>query len=173
MNKAGEVVGSADDSNGDTVAVAINSQGVIVGNADIGCCVGPQIFEIGPDVSASQSILRGINVAAINATNVIVGQEEFFPVIWDGVDVSHNANGGLPTVDAMDSAQPTGIKAAGVIVGVENEWLPDFSDTHPVAVRWQSDLTTVKALQGLGGINSAATAVGQGCCESQTGTFCS
>ena len=183
MNKAGEVVGSADDSNGDTVAVAwnnavptilwdvfppgsgyaeavaINNQGVIVGNADES--FGPFVFEIGPNVSAASAlILRGIDVGAINDTNVIVGQEEGFPVIWDGVDVSYNPNVSLPTLEGMAYSQPTGINAAGVIVGVEYDWLPDYSDTYPVAVRWQPDPTTpVKALQGLGGINSAAAAV--------------
>jgi probable HAF family extracellular repeat protein len=145
-------------------AVAINNQGVTVGNADN--AIGPFVFEIGPNVSTGSAIiLRGINVGAINDTNVIVGQEEGYPIAWDGVDVSSNPNIGLFTLEAMDYAHPTGINAAGVIVGVEYEWFPDNSDTYPVAVRWPPDPTThalgatVDALAGLGGTGSAAAAV--------------
>jgi probable HAF family extracellular repeat protein len=143
-------------------AVAINNQGVIVGNGN--SFDGDFVFETGPNVSAYQPILRGIDVGAINDANVIVGEEEFLPVIWDGVDISQR-NAGLLTVEGDSPAQPTGINAAGVIVGVEYDWLPDYSDTHAVAVRWKPDPTTrapgatVKALEGLGGINSAAVAV--------------
>jgi probable HAF family extracellular repeat protein len=197
MNKAGEVVGSADDSNGFTKAVAwnnavptivwdvfnpprssppgsysdavaINNQGVIVGNGYVDFAQSDFVFEIGPNVSADQPILKGIDVGAINDANVIVGEMEWLPVVWDGVDISQR-NEGLPPIEGpgggLASSQPTGINAAGVIVGIEYDWLPDYSNTYSVAVRWKPDPTThapgatVKALPGLGGIDSAATAV--------------
>jgi probable HAF family extracellular repeat protein len=52
-----------------------------------------------------------------------------------------------------------------VIVGAESDYDPDINDTVQVAVRWQPDPTThapgatVKALGGLGGLNSGANAV--------------
>lgn len=190
MNKAGEVVGSADDSNGDTVAVAwnnavptivqdvyppgmgltaeavaINNQGVIVGNGQN--AFFPYVFEIGPNVSGEQGILRGINVGAINDTNVIVGQYEGYAVGWNGVDLSSNPNFDLGTGEDI-YANPNGINAAGVVVGVEYLWLPDGSDnTYPQAVRWQPDAggcffcqtERPEALPGLGGISSGASAI--------------
>jgi len=80
---------------------------------------------------------------------------------------SQDPNGGLPTTAnrASGYSEPTGINAAGVIVGTEDDLLPDFSDTYSVAVRWKPDPTThapgatVKALVGLGGLESAASAV--------------
>ena len=189
MNKAGEVVGNADDSNGDTVAVAwkkaaptivfqelpgdigagpsdavaINNQGVIVGNS---FDFFPVVFETGPNISTAQSIDHGISVGAINDANVMVGSVGGHPVLWDGVDISQRP-ASLPTTanNFGVPSQPTGINAAGVIVGIEYDFLPDFSDTYPVAVRWKPDPTThapgatVNALVGLGGKQSAASAV--------------
>jgi probable HAF family extracellular repeat protein len=188
MNKAGEVVGSADDSSGDSIAVAwngptpsvvhavnplfagfadavaINNQGVIVGNFFF---FESGVFETGPNVSAEQSFDHGIEVGAINDANVMVGSLAGHPVFWDGVDISQDPNGGLPTTakSASGYSQPTGINAAGIIVGIEDDILPDFSNTYPVAVRWKPDPithapgATVKALVGLGGMQSAASAV--------------
>jgi probable HAF family extracellular repeat protein len=188
MNNAGEVVGSADDSNGDTVAVAwndgaptivyslpqqsllggsaeaiaINSQGVIVGN-DFQYEGG--VFEDGPNVSAAQLFDHGVGVGAINDANVMVGDMEEHPVIWDGVDISQRPSAGLPTIDNGAYSSPSGISNAGVIVGTEYDYLPDGLDTYPVAVRWKPDPVThapgasVKALVGLGGIGSGASAV--------------
>jgi probable HAF family extracellular repeat protein len=193
MNKAGEVVGSADDVNGQTQAVAwidgaptivaaadpnppgsgsyaeavaINNQGVIVGDGSMfGAGAPDSVFEIGPNVSGSNAILRGINVTAINDSNVIVGQWEGVPAIWDGVDLDNNS-GGLETLQDGSYSQPTGINAAGVVVGTEYDFLPpDYINTHDVAVRWEPDPIThtpgasVNALGGLSGINSGASAV--------------
>jgi len=187
MNKAGKVVGSADDSTGDSIAVAwngptpsvvyavnplfagfadavaINNQGVIVGNFFF---LESGVFEMGPNVSAEQSFDHGIDVGAINDANVMVGSVEGHPALWDGVDISQFP-AFLPTTanNFGVPSQPTGINAAGVIVGIEYDFLPDFSDTYPVAVRWKPDPTThapgatVKALVGLGGMQSAASAV--------------
>jgi probable HAF family extracellular repeat protein len=188
MNKAGEVVGSADDSNGDTVAVAwknaapaivvnvtpagvtyadavaINNQGVIVGSAYF---FESGVFEIGPNVDASQYYDRGIGVEAINDANVIVGYEAGHPVLWDGVDVSSFDHGYLPTTAGNYGApsQPNGINNANIIVGTEYDLLPDLINTYSVAVRWEPDPithapgATVKALVGLGGIDNGANAV--------------
>jgi probable HAF family extracellular repeat protein len=190
MNKAGAVVGSADDSNGDSVAVewnnaspsivfsetgppfafpaagavAINNQGVIVGNF---YNFGFGVFETGPGVFAEQVLDLGIEVGAINDANVMVGSTGGHPALWDGVDISEFPPAGLPTTanNFGVGSQPTGINAAGVIVGIENDNLPDFSGTYPVAVRWKPDPTThapgatVNALVGLGGMQSAANAV--------------
>jgi probable HAF family extracellular repeat protein len=186
MNNAGEVVGSADDSSGLVVAVAwnnavptiifraafqgsafatdINNQGVIVGDfrdTEAG------VFEIGPNVNAGQAFDEGIGVAAINDANVMVGSVAGHPAIWDGVDISQFPEGALPTTANNFGAdsEPTGINAAGVIVGTEDDFLPDFSGTFSQAVRWKPDPTThapgatVKALVGLGGLESAANAV--------------
>ena len=187
MNKAGAVAGYADDSNGDSVAVewnnaspsivfsetvppgafswavAINNQGVIVGNFHD---FFSGVFETGPDVFAEQSFDLGIDVGAINDANVMVGTEAGHPALWDGVDISQNP-AFLPTTanNFGVASQPTGINAAGVIVGIEYDCLPNCSDTYSVAVRWKPDPithapgATVKALVGLGGMQSAANAV--------------
>jgi probable HAF family extracellular repeat protein len=184
MNNAGVVVGNVEDANGNSQAVewlngkpgllahstypgftssaaAINNQGNIIGNlrdSESG------IFET--DMGAGQFLDLGISVAAVSDTNVIIGVEAGHPAIWDGVDLSQPPNGGLPTVPNAQSefSQGTGINAAGVIVGIEFDDLPDGSQ-NPVAVRWQPDpvthfpAATVAPLGGLGGISSGASAV--------------
>jgi probable HAF family extracellular repeat protein len=193
MNKAGEVVGNADDANGDMVAVAwngptpsviwgvnphiggytdavaINSQGVIVGNGnDNGPGYSDFVFETGPNVSTYQSIFRGIAVWAINDANVMVGDFEGLPVIWDGEDISNRPDF-LPFIGdyygSYAGSRPFAMNASGVIVGGEDDYLPDYSNTYSQAVRWKPDPTThmpgatVKALPGLGGRDSGASAV--------------
>jgi probable HAF family extracellular repeat protein len=124
------------------------------------------VFEIGPSVYTGQPFDHGIGVGAISDASVIVGEIEGHPVVWAGVDLSQNP-GGLPTTDGNYGvpAQPNGVNTAGVIVGIEYDWLPDDSDTYPVAVRWKPDPTThalgatVKPLGGLGGLTSGANAV--------------
>ncbi len=179
MNKAGAVAGSADDSNGDSVAVdwnnsspgiifseafpgassvavAINNQGVVVGDFRD---VESGVFEIGPIVNAAQSYEFGIGVAAINDVNVTVGQVAGHPAIWDGVDIFQDP--GFLSVTANScagQASPTGINSAGVIVGSEDD-CPNLSgNPYPVAVRWKPG-STVKVLAGLGGVQSAASAI--------------
>jgi probable HAF family extracellular repeat protein len=185
MNKAGEVVGSADDGNGNTVAVAwenaaptvlfpdllsyysyavgINNQGVVVGNDD---SFLPTVFEVGPNINASQSFNLGISFGAINDANVIVGQSGGHPVIWYGVDIEAFGDDSLPTIGYYFDSLPSGINNAGVIVGTEDEYLPpEYINTYPRAVRWEPDPithapgATVKALVGLGGMDSSASAV--------------
>lgn len=187
MNNAGVVVGTVEDPDGNShavewmngkatilvnntfpgsfsSAVAVNNQGNVIGNerdSESG------IFETGPNVDTGQSLDLGISVAAVSDTNVIVGIDAGHPVIWDGVDLSERPNGGLPSTANAQSefSQPTGINAAGVIVGIEYDDFPDGSDSYPVAVRWQPDPVThfpgatVVPLGGLGGISSGASAV--------------
>jgi probable HAF family extracellular repeat protein len=195
MNKAGEVVGNADDANGDmlavawngpapsvvfgvnphvggyTDAVAINSQGVIVGNGnDIGeVGFSDFVFEIGPNVSAYGAYLRGIDLWAINDANVAVGIFEGTPAFWGTADSFGQLPNFLPPLGGgciCDShGMPTGINAAGIIVGAAYVLLPDGINFHSVAVRWKPDPNTkmpgatVKALAGLGGRDSGASAV--------------
>jgi probable HAF family extracellular repeat protein len=186
MNNAGVVVGTVEDPEGNShavewingkpiylvnntfpgsfsSAVAVNNQGDVIGNmrdSESG------VFETGPNVDTGQSLDLGISVAAVSDTNVIVGIDAGHPVIWDGVDLSERPNGGLPSTANAQSefSQPLGINAAGVIVGIEFDDLPDGS-SYPVAVRWQPDpvthslAATVEPLGGLGGISSGASAV--------------
>jgi probable HAF family extracellular repeat protein len=183
MNNAGEVVGRADDSSGASAAVtwknavptilfraafqgfaeaiAINNQGVVVGwffDTEAG------VFEIGPNVNAGHSLDLGIFVGAINDANVMAGSLAGHPALWDGVDISQDP-GFLPTTANGFDSEPSGINAAGVIVGTEDDFLPNSGDTYQVAVRWKPDPithapgATVKALVGLGGLESAASAV--------------
>ena len=123
--------------------------------------LNPVYSMIGPNLDTAQSFDHGIGVGAINDTNVIVGYLGGQPAIWAGVDVSQNPSF-LPTTDNNYGAasQPNGINIAGVIVGAEYDYLPDFSSTYPVAVRWEPDPTTcmlpgatVTALGGLGGLD--------------------
>jgi probable HAF family extracellular repeat protein len=184
MNNAGVVVGNVEDAAGNSQAVvwsngkpgllarstfpgftssaaAINNKGSIIGNmrdSESG------VFETDP--GAEQFLDLGISVGAISDTNVIVGVDAGHPVIWDGVDLSQRYNGGLPTLPNAQSefSLGTGVNAAGVIVGIEFDDLPDGSQ-NPVAVRWQPDPAnhfpgaTVVPLGGLGGISSSASAV--------------
>jgi probable HAF family extracellular repeat protein len=191
MNKAGEVVGSADDSTGESVAVKwsgptpsivydndvpplpgpaygidINNSGVVVGNF---ITAGAGIFVSGPNVSNIQVEDHPLSLYAINDADVIVGAIQGHPVIWAGVDLNSFTQfdaASLPTttIDYADST-PSGINIAGVIVGTEDDFLPDFINTYPVAVRWKPDPIThapgasVKALVGLGGKDSGASTV--------------
>jgi probable HAF family extracellular repeat protein len=187
MNNAGAVVGSADDSNGVSVAVewndaspsilfpeifpgvtseavAINNHGVVVGDY---FDTEPGVFEIGPNIDVGQSYDFGIFVDAINDANVMVGDESGgHPALWDGVDISQDPEF-LPTTANSCSAQavPTGINSSGVIVGIEYDCTNGNDTFNPVAVRWKPDPTThapgakVQALVGLGGMQSAANAV--------------
>ena len=191
MNKAGEVVGSADDSTGDTLAVAwngttpsvvyadvvlppspgyavatdINNAGIVVGNYQD---VEYGAFAIGPNVSAfADPLLHDVLIEAINDANVTVGNVLEHPVIWFGLNLELKASGALlTTADNFGAyALPSRINDAGVIVGTQYDALPDSSNTYPVAVRWEPDPIThspgasVKALAGLGGMDSGANAV--------------
>jgi uncharacterized membrane protein len=106
---------------------------------------------------------------------VIVGEEEFLPVIWDGVDISQR-NAGLLTVESysrgglLASAQPTGINAAGVIVGVEYDWVVGWAalgNKLQRAVLWEGnsgpyDLGTLGGKQSsANGINAEGDIAGQ------------
>ena len=187
MNNAGVVVGNIDDADGSSHAVkwnnaaptplyndsapfsssgavAINNQGFIVGDA---YDYEPGIFEIGPNFETGQFFDHGISVGAISNTEVIVGNLEGHPAIWAGEDVSQDP-GFLPTTanNYGTDSQPTGVNGAGVIVGIEDDHLPDGSDAY-VAVRWLPDPethapgATVKALGGLGGLGSGASAINE------------
>lgn len=186
MNNAGQVAGDSFDSDGDAKAVewqnaiptllifdpypgassgaiAINNQGVVIGDV---YDTEHGVFEIGPSFATDQFYDHGIGVGAISDANVIVGDIQGHPTVWAGVDLSQKP-GGLPTTDGNYGvgAQPNGINTAGIIVGIEYDWLPDNSDTYSVAVRWKPDPSThslgatVKPLGGLGGLTSAANAV--------------
>jgi probable HAF family extracellular repeat protein len=144
--------------------VAINNQGVIIGDArdsEAG------VFEIGPSVSGGRYLDLGISVSAISDTNVVVGDFASHPVIRAGEDISQYPNGGLASTANNIGAYTygSGINSAGVIVGTEYDDLPDGSDSYPIVVRWNLDPTTgtlgsnVQALSGLGGRDSGASSV--------------
>jgi probable HAF family extracellular repeat protein len=189
INNAGAVVGDSDDANGNTHAVewsdstpiplhfdgppflgwssgavAINNQGVIIGDAHD---TESSVWETGPGVGAGQSFDLGISVNTISDTNVIVGYLAGHPAIWSGVDLSQRPNAGLSSAPNSDGAyeEGTGINVSGVIVGTQNNYLPDSNDTYPIAVRWKPDPATgelgevAQVLIGLGGRDSAAASI--------------
>jgi hypothetical protein len=91
------------------------------------------VFEMGPNVFVEQAYDFGIAVEAINDVNVMVGLEDGHPALWDGVDPGFLST---TTISCGAQALLTGINSAGVIVGVEYDCLPNYSDTY----RWRPRL---------------------------------
>ncbi len=187
INKAGQVVGTGDDANGNHQAVvwtngvatlplgdfldfsagtAINNSGVAIGQffLDLG-----GVFAIGPNIDAEFTTDEGPVVGALNDSNVIVGELRGHPAVWAMGTIDFNSQG-LPNTPNNEGAGVSlnGINAAGVVVGQEFD-VDTAGNLFSIALRWtpanSSDIgskwnnATLKVLAGLGGRESSAAAI--------------
>jgi probable HAF family extracellular repeat protein len=163
MNNAGQIVGTADDVNGNGQAVlwangtvneplppflpdqsssgtAITQEGVVLGsNSGFD---GSSIFISGPNASGEfESDLNPV-AGAIDDANDVFGAERGHPVIWIGGVLGFTTSG-LPNSAGWvgTPAFPHGVNTSGVVVG-EEDHLDANDNFFPVAIRWTPAATS-------------------------------
>ncbi len=167
INKAGQVIGTGDDADGNWRAilwkngvaslpyvtgfpgessngVAINTAGVVIGGF---YTVIGGVFAIGPNFFTDFSSDLAPGVGALNDSNWIVGTLRGHPVIWPQGSIDFDGQY-LPnsTPDNLGNGTSlNGINAAGVVVGQEFDY-DSAGNTVSIALRWTpaatSDITT-------------------------------
>src|SRR5262249_35865188 len=157
INKAGQVVGTGDDADGNSRAIlwtkgvasvpfapsfppdspssgaAINSSGVVIGDF---FDFFEGVFAVGPHIFTTFTSDLFPRVGALNDSNYIVGEMTGHPVIWVTGEIDFDAQP-LPNTPNNLGADTSlnGINAAGVVVGEEVD-VDSAGNEFSIAVRW-------------------------------------